>query len=53
MTAKTNVYEMVTDRIIAELEKGIVPWKRLGRESEQRHTTELQRNLTALSIRFF
>ena len=28
MTTKANVYEMVTDRIIAELEKGIVPWKR-------------------------
>ena len=24
----TNVYQMVTDRIIAELEKGVVPWKR-------------------------
>ena len=28
MTTKANVYEMVTARIIAELEKGIVPWKR-------------------------
>lgn len=26
MTTKANVYEMVTARIIAELEKGIVPW---------------------------
>lgn len=49
MTTKANVYEMVTDRIIAELEKGNV----LGQELDQEHTTELQRNLTALSIRFF
>lgn len=28
MTTKANVYEMVTDRIIAELEKGNIPWKR-------------------------
>ena len=27
-TTKANVYEMVTDRIIAELEKGNIPWKR-------------------------
>lgn len=26
--AKTNVYEMVTDRIIAELEKGVIPWEK-------------------------
>lgn len=26
--AKVNVYEMVTDRILAELEKGNIPWKR-------------------------
>lgn len=25
---KTNVYQMVTDRIIAELEKGIIPWQK-------------------------
>lgn len=25
---KTNVYEMVTERIIAELEKGIIPWEK-------------------------
>ena len=24
--AKLNVYEMVTDRILAELEKGNIPW---------------------------
>mgnify|MGYP004559621197 FL=1 len=24
---KANVYEMVTERIIAELEKGVIPWK--------------------------
>ena len=24
----TNVYQMVTDRIIAELEKGLIPWER-------------------------
>lgn len=23
-----NVYEMVTDRIIEELEKGVIPWKK-------------------------
>ena len=23
-----NVYEMVTDRIIAELEKGLIPWEK-------------------------
>ena len=28
MTAKANVYEMVTTRIIAELEKGIIPWQK-------------------------
>ena len=27
--AKANVYEMVTERIIAELEKGIIPWEKL------------------------
>lgn len=26
--AKTNVYEMVTERIIAELEKGVIPWEK-------------------------
>ena len=26
--AKVNVYEMVTERIIAELEKGIIPWEK-------------------------
>lgn len=26
--ANGNVYQMVTDRIIAELEKGIIPWKK-------------------------
>ncbi len=26
--AKANVYEMVTSRIIAELEKGIIPWEK-------------------------
>ena len=25
---RTNVYQMVTDRIIAELEKGRIPWER-------------------------
>lgn len=28
MTTKSNVYEMVTSRIIAELEKGIIPWEK-------------------------
>ena len=26
--AKANVYDMVTDRIIAELEKGQIPWQK-------------------------
>ena len=26
--ANGNVYQMVTDRIITELEKGIIPWKK-------------------------
>ena len=26
---KANVYEMVTERIIAELEKGIISWEKL------------------------
>lgn len=26
--AKANVYEMVTSRIIAELEKGNIPWEK-------------------------
>lgn len=26
--AKANVYDMVTTRIIAELEKGIIPWEK-------------------------
>ena len=42
MTTKANVYEMITSL-------GNV----LGQELDQEHTTELQRNLTALSIRFF
>lgn len=25
-----SVYEMVTDRIIEQLEKGIIPWESLG-----------------------
>ena len=25
---KANVYEMVTERIIAELEKGNIPWQK-------------------------
>lgn len=25
---KANVYEMVTDRIISELEKGVIPWQK-------------------------
>lgn len=26
--AKANVYDMVTNRIIAELEKGQIPWQK-------------------------
>ena len=25
---KTNVYEMVTNRIIEQLEKGMIPWQK-------------------------
>lgn len=28
MATKINVYEMVTERIIAELEKGVIPWEK-------------------------
>ena len=28
MAGKSNVYQMVTDRIIAELEKGRIPWNK-------------------------
>lgn len=28
MATKINVYDMVTDRIIAELEKGNIPWEK-------------------------
>ena len=27
---KKDVYEMVTDRIIEQLEQGVIPWKNLG-----------------------
>ena len=35
--AKANVYDMVTNRIIAELEKGQIPWQK----------TESPKDLTA------
>lgn len=53
MTTKANVYEMITNRIIAELEKETSLGNVLGQELDQEHTTELQRNLTASLIRFF
>lgn len=28
MKEKVNVYQMVTDRVIEQLEKGIVPWQK-------------------------
>ena len=28
MAGKSNVYQMVTDRIIEELEKGLIPWNK-------------------------
>ena len=34
-----SVYEMVTDRIIKQLEKGVIPWENPGQELEQAHTT--------------
>ena len=34
-----NVYEMVTDRIIAELEKGVIPW---GKTMERRFRWSIQ-----------
>lgn len=34
--ANGNVYQMVTDRIIAELEKGRIPWKKKLEWQQQR-----------------
>lgn len=28
MNEKKSVYEMVTDRIIAQLEQGVIPWQK-------------------------
>ncbi len=44
--ANGNVYQMVTDRIIAELEKERIPWKSVGQAADQAHITESLRNLT-------
>lgn len=38
--AKTNVYEMVTERIIAELEKGVIHGRNRGQALDQELTTE-------------
>ena len=35
-----NVYEMVTERIIEQLEQGIIPWESLGAELEKEHLIE-------------
>lgn len=35
-----NVYEMVTDRIIEQLEKGIIPWQRPWTGVRDGDTTE-------------
>ena len=37
---KANVYDMVTTRIIVELEKELSHGKSHGQEAEQEHTTE-------------
>lgn len=52
-TTKANVYEMVTSRIIAELEKATFHGRNLGQELDQEHTTESARNHTVLLIRCF
>ena len=41
---KANVYEMVTARIIAELEKGNIPWEKRGQEHRPEHLTGSARN---------
>ena len=51
--AKANVYEMVTARIIAELEKVIFHGRSHGQELDQEHTTGLARKHTVLLIRCF
>ena len=44
--ANGNVYQMVTDRIIAELEKGRIPWKKVGLEVTRVHLTGSAKSLT-------
>ena len=34
-----SVYEMVTERIIEQLEQGVIPWENPGQGSDQAHTT--------------
>lgn len=34
---KTSVYEMVTNRILEQLEKGVIPWRKTWRGSEPRN----------------
>lgn len=35
-----SVYELVTDKMIEQLEKGIIPWENPGLASDQAHSTE-------------
>ena len=46
--ASLNVYEMVTERIIKQLEQGTIPWQNLGLVFGLVHSTELAKSLTAL-----
>lgn len=41
-----SVYEMVTERIIEELEKGSTPWNARGVEPEAARTTSLLKEAT-------
>lgn len=51
--AKANVYEMVTARIIAELEKGNIPWEKPWTGVRSGAITGSARNHTVLLIRCF
>lgn len=44
--ANGNVYQMVTDRIIAELEKGRIPWKKIGVAATKVHLIGSAKSLT-------
>lgn len=46
---KTNVYNMVTSRILEQLEQGIIPWHKLG-QVQPEHGAEALGELTACLI---